>query len=87
MDKDGAKLQVADSTEEQLLELYLSLSNKDRAERFGDTRHAAQLTGVSVRTIQFWIETGMIRAIAIGNRYRVDLYSVREYLKQHISAR
>jgi excisionase family DNA binding protein len=67
--------------EEDLLDLYLSLPAKLRIERFADTAHAAQVVGLSVRTIQLWIETGSVRAITVGKKYQVDLESLREHLR------
>lgn len=74
-------------TDEELLELYLSLPPKPRAERFIDTAHAAEMTGVSVRSIQLWIESGAVRAIAVGGKYRVVLDSLKEYLKGQMNKR
>ena len=68
-------------TNEELLELYLSLPKRQREERFADTAQAAEITGLSVRTIQSWIESGVVRAINIGKKYRVDVDSLRGYLK------
>jgi excisionase family DNA binding protein len=66
---------------EELLELYLCLPKKRREERFTDTAHAAEMTGLSVRTIQSWIESGVVRAIHIGKKYQVDLNSLKEFLR------
>jgi excisionase family DNA binding protein len=72
---------------EELLELYLSLPEKQREERFTDTARAAEISGLSVRTIQFWIESGAVQAVSVGRKYRVDLNSLREYLKCQIHKR
>jgi excisionase family DNA binding protein len=74
-------------TDEELLELYLSLPPKRRAESFIDTAHAAEITGVSVRSIQLWIEIGAVRAIAVGGKYRVVLDSLKAYLKAQMNKR
>jgi excisionase family DNA binding protein len=74
-------------TDEELLELYLSLPPKRRGENFIDTAHAAKITGVSVRSIQFWIESGAVRAIAVGGKYRVVLDSLKAYLKAQMNKR
>jgi len=68
-------------TDEDLLELYLSLPTVLRNERFANTARTAEITGLSVRTIQFWIETGAIRGIAVGRKRWIDLDSLRNYLK------
>ena len=75
---------TAVSSDSDLLELYLSLPSDKRDERFINTARAAQLTGLSVRTIQFWIETEVIQAIVIGNKYQVDLDSLRSHLKRQL---
>lgn len=69
-------------SEEELLQLYLSLPRQLRGKRFADTASAAELTNLSQRTIQFWIETGAIRAVSIGKKYQVDLDSLVDYLKR-----
>ncbi|HEY6329435.1 MAG TPA: helix-turn-helix domain-containing protein [Blastocatellia bacterium] len=68
--------------EGQLLELYLSLNPVQRAARFADTAQAAEMTGVTRRAIQQWVATGTIRGILVGKKYRIDLESLRLYLKQ-----
>jgi len=72
---------MASPTNEELLELYLSMPRRQREERFADTAQAAEITGLSVRTIQSWIESGVVRAIPVGKKYRVDITSLRGYLK------
>jgi excisionase family DNA binding protein len=74
-------------TDEELLDLYLSLPPKRRGESFTDTAHAAEITGVSVRSIQFWIESGAVRAIAVGGKYRVVLDSLKAHLKAQMNRR
>lgn len=69
-------------TEEDLLEQYLSFPRKVREERFISTARAAELAGLSVRTIQFWIEIGFVQAITIGRKYRVDVDSLRRHLRE-----
>ena len=67
-------------TDEDLLRLYLRLPKKERRELFADTAQAAELTDLSQRTIQLWIETGAIRAVSIGRKYWVYLKSLDDYL-------
>ena len=67
--------------EEQLLEFYLSLSLQKRSEAFASTARAAEIAGLSQRTIQFWIEVGAIRALCVGRRYQVSLDSLKAYLR------
>jgi excisionase family DNA binding protein len=85
MNQNTAKAKTEDVTDEELLDLYLSLPRKQREQRFVDTRHAAEFTGLSVRTIQLWIEIGAIRAIVVGKNYRADLNSVRHHLKRQMN--
>lgn len=63
-----------------LLDLYLALPTKQRDEQFVSTARAAEVAGVSQRTIQFWIDSGGLSAIRIGRNYRVSLDSLRKYM-------
>ncbi|HKX27949.1 MAG TPA: helix-turn-helix domain-containing protein [Blastocatellia bacterium] len=74
-------------TSSELLEQYLALSAEDRSQKFPDTAGAANIIGLSRRTIQLWIETGAIQAVLIGGKYRVYLDSVRAYLEKRESER
>ncbi len=67
--------------EEELLEYYLGLDEKRRARQFADTAWVANFVGLSQRTIQLWIEIGLIRAVRIGRKYQVDLESVKAHLR------
>ena len=67
--------------EEELLEHYLALDDKRRARQFADTAGVAHFVGLSQRTIQLWIEIGLIRAVRIGRKYQVDLESVKAHLR------
>lgn len=82
-----SSLNALQSKEDELLDLYLSLPVKERDERFVCTRCAAESTGLSVRTIQFWIECGNVQAIFIGRKYRVYLESLRDHLRQEMRKR
>jgi len=68
-------------TDEELLELYLTLPQKERDRRFVNTATAAAMCGMAQRTVQFWIEMGLIRAIPVGKRYRVCTESLYAHLK------
>jgi excisionase family DNA binding protein len=67
-----------------LLDVYLTLPHKQREQRFADTASAARITGLTQRTIQLWIEFGAIRAIPIGRKYKIDLESLKAYLKSRV---
>ena len=70
----------------ELLETYLKMSPSERDDRFVRTGVAAQLVGVSRRTIQAWVQYGHIEAIKIGHHYRVDLLSLQEYLRNTVAS-
>jgi hypothetical protein len=69
------------SPEEELLQQYLKLSGKRREEVFAQTARAAEVAGVSQRTIQGWVATGAVEAVLIGRRYHVSLKSLTVYLR------
>ncbi len=69
---------------EELLNLYLTLPKRKREEKFADTARAAEIAGLSQRTIQLWIEIGSIKAIRIGKKYMVSLDSLMRYLRNQI---
>lgn len=87
MDRKSSPAIAINLKNEELLELYLSLPKKRREERFTDTAHAAEITGLSVRTIQSWIESGVVRAIHIGKKYQIDLNSLKEFLRDQTDRR
>lgn len=70
--------------EDDLLSLYLSLPEEKRKQKFANTSEAARMVGLSRRTIQMWIEGGLIAAIKIGRKYQVSLDSLRDYLKSRV---
>jgi excisionase family DNA binding protein len=78
---------IARFTDEELLNLYLSLTPAPREKIFISTAQAAKITGVSMRTIQLWIECGTVRAISIGKRYRIVLESLKEHLGRQMNKR
>jgi excisionase family DNA binding protein len=63
------------------LDLYLATPSKQREEQFVTTARAAEINGLSQRTIEFWIDCGALSAIRIGKNYRVSCDSLREYLQ------
>jgi excisionase family DNA binding protein len=73
-----------DGDNNNLLEMYLTLPQKEREQRFADTASAAKITGLTQRTIQLWIEFGAIRAIPIGRKYKIDLDSLKAYLRSRV---
>ena len=75
---------IAHLTSSDLLSLYLALPPPSRAKTFVSTARAAEITGVSMRTIQLWIESGAVRAILVGRKYRIVLESLRAHLESQI---
>jgi excisionase family DNA binding protein len=65
-----------------LLNLYLATPSKQREEEFVSTARAAEVVGVSQRTIQHWIDFGDVSAIRIGKTYRVSRDSLLEFLQE-----
>jgi len=72
--------------ENSLLNFFLAATPTERVGRFASTARTASLTGLSQRTIQLWIQIGAIRAVQIGEKYQVDLDSVRRYLQARSTA-
>ena len=66
---------------QELLEFYLGLPKKQRDRLFVETARAAEIAGLSQRTIQLWIEIGAIQAVSIGKKYKVSLDSLRKHLQ------
>ena len=74
------------SSDRDLLKLFLSLPRPERQHRFADTARTAEIVGMSRRTIQLWIELDQIRAVRVGKRYHVLLDSVYDYLNRCMAA-
>jgi excisionase family DNA binding protein len=66
----------------KLLECYLRLPVSQRENHFVDTAVAAGITGLSRRTIQWWVEIGLVRAVKIGRRYHIDRNSLMSHLEK-----
>jgi excisionase family DNA binding protein len=62
---------------QELIEAYLSLRAEERSESFPNTARAAEIIGVSQRTIQFWIEIGRLNAIRVGKKYRIPVAALK----------
>ena len=83
---NASVLSNTESTDPDLLTVYLGLSPAKRKELFVDTASAAERIGVSQRTIQAWIDAGMVRAVPIGRKFQVELASLLGYLRGRASA-
>jgi excisionase family DNA binding protein len=70
--------------EQVLLELWFSLSDKERPVQFIDTKTAAQRAAVSPRTIRLWIESGRVNAVHIGKKYQIYTNSLKEFISSHV---
>jgi excisionase family DNA binding protein len=86
-DTASPPVRVTSLKDAELLNLYLALSPAPREKIFIDTAQAARITGVSMRTIQLWIESGAVRAIAVGRKYRIVLESLRAHLESQMNRR
>lgn len=71
-------------SESELLTLFLTSPSEQREQQFADTARVAEMTGLSRRTIQIWIDIGLIQAIRLGRKkYAVSLESLRRCLQDH----
>lgn len=70
-----------DLSDDELFNLYLAMPEEQRKKRFANTWRAAKIVGLSQRTIQLWVEAGLVRAVVIGRKYQVSLDSLKAYLK------
>ena len=77
--------QVVDLSEYPLLDLFLSCNKEQREANFASTARVAELTGLSVRTIQSWIDIGQVQAVRIGKKYQIHMDSLKEALKRQTS--
>jgi len=77
-----AQAQSTALTASELLNLYLATPPKPREEQFVSTARAAEIAGVSQRTIQLWIDCGDLSAIRIRECYKVSRDSFREFLEE-----
>ena len=87
MSGTASPARLANLTDAELLSLYLSLPPLSREKIFVNTAQAAKITGVSMRTIQLWIECGTVRAIIVGRKYRILLESLRVHLESQMNKR
>lgn len=66
--------------EGDLLDLWFSLSAKEKTGEFIDTYTAAQIASVSQRTILSWIDCGRIRALRVGKKYYIQTNSLKKFI-------
>ena len=71
--------------ERDLLEDWLSMSREGREQKFASTARAAEIAGVSQRTVQFWIESGHLISIRIGKKHKIYLPSLINHISPQAS--
>lgn len=72
------------SPELKLLDEYFALPVNQRDKLFANTARAAELVGLSQRTIQLWIDMGLVKAFFLGRKYMVSLLSLKSHIRnQH----
>lgn len=79
--------EFAEHDGESLLQKYLSLPASERDKHFANTARAAEMVGRTPRTIQRWIEAGLINAVSIVGREMVSLESLRELVERRARER
>ncbi|MEP7340519.1 MAG: helix-turn-helix domain-containing protein [Acidobacteriota bacterium] len=72
------------SERRRLLAIYVSLPPKEREKKFAGSERAAEIAGVSQRTIAKWINEGKIDSIFVANRHHVWLDSLLTHLEGHV---
>lgn len=77
-------LSTARDSEREMAEIWLSMSREERREKFAGTARAAEIAGVSQRTVQFWIDSGYLVSLRIGKNYQIYLPLLVEHLFPHI---
>lgn len=65
----------------ELLDKFFALAPERRRKYFVDTTEAARLCGRAPRTIRYWFEMGLIRAVRIGMRdLMVEVASLSKFI-------
>jgi excisionase family DNA binding protein len=72
----------ADASAADPVKFYCSLSPQQRAQLFLSTAEVAAKYGIAQRTVQDWINNGLIDAVKVGKKYQVKLQSVEDYLQR-----
>ncbi len=71
-----------DAVPADLVTVYCALSHQQREERFFSTADIADKYDIARRTVQDWIGSGLIAAVKVGKKYRVEVLSVEAYLQR-----
>lgn len=72
--------------ERELLDGWLSMSSDERRQKFADTARAAEISGVSRRTLLDWIHAGKVALLRVGKKHYVHLISLKTHLNRWIRA-
>jgi excisionase family DNA binding protein len=68
--------------ERELLNKYIALSASKRRNLFAPTGFMARRFGIPQRTLQRWIEAGVVPALRIGRNYKIHVPSLELYLQE-----
>ncbi len=64
----------------ELLDGWFSMSTKERRQWYAGTARAAEIAGVSRRTLLDWIHAGKVASLRIGKKHHVYLMSLKTHL-------
>ena len=84
--RSGFLISSGDS-ERELINIWLSMSREARKQKFAGTARAAEIAGVSQRTVQFWIDSGHLVSLRIGKKYQIYLPSLMDHLFPEVGYR
>ncbi len=76
------QIEAEESHEEKLLNRYLILRGQAREKEFVSTTLAAEMAGVTQRTIIRWINEGKVFGIRIGKKRQIYVGSLQSYLQE-----
>jgi excisionase family DNA binding protein len=70
------------NSKKELVDVYFSYSPDQRKRLFASTAATSNVYGISQRTLQRWIEEGVIVAIRIGEKYQIYLPAMERYIAE-----
>jgi hypothetical protein len=74
--------EISSKPDLDLLDLWFSMSPDERNQEFADTARAAEMAGVSRRTLLDWINAGHLLSLQIGKRHHVFLRSLKAHVRK-----
>jgi excisionase family DNA binding protein len=83
--KDGsnqAERSESDPTQEDLLEVFLNLPVDERSRRFLSVKDAAEMIGISSRTVRDWFYQAHLDGVYLRRVIRIDVRSLKKYLSE-----